>query len=178
MNKIIISVLFFTLVSCSTSPTEIKREEPKNLTEDADSIVELKIEDLNKPTEQINQYNEDTLTDEELLKKWTWGDKISKPTKSSIANTNFNNNLLLKEWSIPGDEKPILQITQKYFDVYDQQFIYTVNYDSIRIFTNADHPGGGVDRGIITLINEDSLTIEWSTDDKNTYISNNKTNTK
>jgi hypothetical protein len=178
MNKIIISVLFLTLVSCSTFPTKIKREEPKNLTEVADSIVELEIEDINKPIEQINQNNEETLSDEELLKKWTWGDKISKPTKSSITNTNFNNNLLLKEWSYPGDEKPILQISQKYFDVYYQQFIYTVNYDTIRIFTNADHPGGGVNRGIITFINDDSLTIEWSTDDKNTYISNKKTNTK
>jgi len=174
MNKLILILSVFVIGSCTTSHSNKKQINSNKATDTSRETNEDLSEHAPIQTKAITPIIQDTISDIELIKKWTWKEKITCPKISSISNSTFPSRLLLKEWYIPKDDLPILKITKDSFNVYHQKFVYTVNFDSIRIFTKADHPGDGVDRGIITLINEDSLIIEWSTDDKNIYLTNNK----
>jgi hypothetical protein len=175
-------ILNLAMVTVSCENDQIEKEVNHKIIENEKRVKSVAVQDYYmdpNETDGGNEYqsetkNNDSISDEELIRKWTWNEEIKKPCKSSISHTTFEPNLLLKEWSLQGDIKPTLQITEEYFVVIDLQFVYTVNYDSIRIFTDADHPGGGIERGIIKLINEDTLIIQWSTDDQNTYISSGK----
>ena len=109
--------------------------------------------------------------DEELIKKWTWNETLSTPEKSSINNMTFPQELLLKTWTTNLGESPIFTFNKDSLIIYNEKnYIYSVNFDSLRIFTSYDHPGDGIERGIISKLTKDSLIIVWTSDDIDRYI--------
>jgi hypothetical protein len=136
-----------------------------------------KVRYKNADTIKTNEANKkiDDKEMEELIKKWTWNDKITRPLKSSISNAKYSSALLFKTWtwSDENENKAVLTFGKDSLNIHgEKKYIYTVNYDSLRIFTSYDHPGDGFTRGIITKLTKDSLIIKWSTDDNdiNKYV--------
>ncbi len=110
---------------------------------------------------------------EDLIKKWTWNDKITKPSKSTISNSKISTDLLYTTWTWgEGNENDsVFTFQRDFLHIHDEnKYIYTINYDSLRIFTSYGEPGDGFTRGIITKLTKDSLIIKWSTDDINKYV--------
>lgn len=109
---------------------------------------------------------------EELIKKWNWSETISIPEKSKITNSKFASEFLFKSWTWNDGEnkKPAFTIDKTSFNSNELKYIYTLNYDSLRIFTSYEHPGDGIERGIIAKLTEDSLIIKWSTDEIDKYV--------
>ncbi len=163
-------LLLFSIVIIGCNDSESSTQNNSSVESDSvevDTVEHITIEQKETPSEQ-----EIDLTDEELIEKWTWkeGVEIDFPEKSSIQHFTYPESLLLKKWKYPGDEDPILEFTPDSLNVFWDTYLYTLSHDSLWIYTKADHTGG-VDRGIISMVTEDSLVIEWSTDDRNTYVS-------
>jgi len=149
--KMFISILILLLFGCS-SPIN----ENETIKDESDSISGIENTEI-----------------EELIKKWTWNDKIVKPSKSSISSTKISSDLLFKTWTwSDGDENDsVFTFHRDYLTIHDENnYIYTINQDSLRIFTSYGEPGDGFTRGIITKLTKDSLIIMWSTDDVNEYV--------
>ena len=171
MKEIILLILIFGLFGCSNSDAEKistieEKAEPEIV---SDSTAKSSSQVLKQ---EVVENESENLSDEELMIKWTWGDNlnVSKPISSYINNPTFNPELLIGKWMYPEDDKPILEFRKDSLNVFFERHIYTINSDSLRIYTNADHPGGGIDRGILKKLTKDSLLIEWSTDDMNLYL--------
>lgn len=134
---------------------------------DSNSITKIN----SQPVDSINKT--DNKKEEELIKKWTWNDKLSKPLKSSISNSEISSNLLFKTWTWADntEKQPVLTFKKDSLNIHaEKKYIYTINFDSLRIFTSYDHSGDGFTRGIITKLTKDSLVIKWSTEDVNKYV--------
>ena len=149
----IISTIFF---SCSNVKEQLEKND---LIEKTENVKELEI---------IQESLE--LSDEELIAKWTWNESITTPSKSNIQNCLFESRHLLQQWCFPNENKPIFEFTKDYFNEIHNKYIYTLQSDSLRIFTLSDQLKNGVDRGIISKLTSDSLIIEWSTGDSNKYV--------
>ena len=156
MKQLIVLILISSFLGCQDS-----QEQTVELAPVEENVI------LKSDSSEIAQT--DTLSDEELLEMWTWGEHIEQPNKSSIKNFVYSKELLYQQWKFPEGNEPRIEFTAEFFDIKSEKCVYTINYDSLRIFTSADHPGGGIDRGIITYLTEDSLVIHWSTQDTNVY---------
>ncbi len=159
------------LFGCSSTTNE-------NVTTKDNLVVKDDSNPANPPS-QINRQTTDSIKEtedkemESLIKKWTWNDKKTSPLKSSISNAKFSYDLLLKTWTWSDDNEnlPVLSFKKDSLNIHgEKKYIYSVNHDSLRIFTSYDHPGDGFTRGIITKLTKDSLVIKWSTDDMNKYV--------
>ena len=168
MQNLYLFILAFGLLCCNNTSSEQNETNSEKVIPEIMSLDTLK--DISTANESESEM--DILTDGELMAKWTWGEgsEIVTPERSSINNFPFSSEIFLNKWKYSEDEKPILEFTSDSMDVFYTKYIYTINQDSIRIFTKADHPGGGIDRGIITKLTKDSLLIEWSTDDRSVYV--------
>lgn len=148
MKFLLITILSITLLGCNSH-----RENSKTDTS------------LKKQNETSNK--ERDLQDN----KWNWNEKLTPPEKSEINEFKYTAKLLFKSWTwSDGDKsKPAFTIDETAFKTDSSEFKYTINNDSIRIFTNYEY-GDGVDRGIIAKLTVDSLIINWSTGDINRYV--------
>ena len=129
------------------------------------------------PIAKTNPQTSNSINEEEekgeLTNKWTWNDNIVNPMQSSITNAKFSKELLFKTWTRSDDNEnqPALTFKKDSVDIPgEKKYIYTINHDSLRIFTSYDHSGDGFTGGIITMLTKDSLIIRWSSDDINKYI--------
>ncbi len=172
MKKTIFCILTLLLFGCSSNKNETTKE----------ALVDKNHSNLANQPSQIISQTTDSIKDaenremEELIKKWTWNEKITRPLKSSISNAIFSYELLLTTWTWSGynENQPVLTFKKDSLKIYgEEKYIYTINYDSLRIFTSYDHPGDGFTRGTITKLTKDSLIIKWSTDenDISKYVS-------
>src|SRR5688572_20936810 len=96
-RQVVLLSLSFSFLSCNS---------PENNT---------KVETSAKPFEWKARYkNTDSVRNtpskakeskemEELLKKWTWNEKMSRPSKSSISNAKYPSDLLLVTWTWSDD---------------------------------------------------------------------------
>lgn len=153
-----------TFYGCS-SPTNEREITPHNSTVSNNKLVTPKTTDLIGETENMGK--------DSLIKKWTWGDKMTKPLKSSISNAKFSSDFIFKTWIWSDDNEnlPVLTFKKDSLSIHrEKKYAYTINYDSLRIFTSYERPGDGFTRGIITKLTKDSLIIKWSTDDINKYV--------
>lgn len=116
----------------------------------------------------------DTLTDSDLIRKWTWNDPpMNVPERSSISNENFSKDLLFRTWTwSDGDVyEAAMTFASDSIDIHNEaKYVYSINFDSLRVFTSYERPGDSYSRGIITKLTEDTLVIKWSTDDVNAYV--------
>ncbi len=116
----------------------------------------------------------DTLTDSDLIRKWTWNDPpMNVPEKSSISNENFSKDLLFRTWTWSDRHlnEAVLTFTIDSLEIHNEaKYVYSINFDSLRVFTSYDKPGDSYSRGMIKKLTEDTLVIKWSTDDVNGYV--------
>lgn len=164
--------LILCLISCDFKKTANPSELDSN-SFDSDTIYYSKDAiPTNTLGDNSNEFEMDS-----LLRQWTWGDKIKRPLKSSITNFKYPSTLILNTWTF-GDHYenlPVFTFQKDSINFHGEgKYIYSINFDSFRIFTNYDHPGDGITRGIITKLTKDSLKIKWSTDDIDSYVSINK----
>ena len=177
MRKFYIFILTFGLLSCDNGALEQTKNQPDVATKDA-TLTETTNAKLQ---EEMTVNEKDTLidkklVDQKLMDEWTWGEgpNAIPAKKSSIQNFPYSSNLLLHKWKFGDDQKPILEFTDDSMNVYIAKYIYTIKFDSLRVYTQAEHPNGGINRGIITKLTKDTLVVEWSTNDRDIYITYNE----
>jgi len=166
MQKPFLFLFTFVLLSCS----DAKTEDSKTLTSSVENKVENKA--LIPIGDTLSSQSKQITTLQEYLDEFEWGEdgKDPRPTKSFIRNFPFDKSLLLQKWKFPEYDQAIFEFNVDSFNEYDLCHIYSVNHDSIRIYTRAERSGGGVFRGIIRHLTKDSLVIEWSANSKNVYL--------
>lgn len=161
-NKFIDTLFDFRLIflfpfffSCGP----IKNKENKDFTLKTDEVIEDNLLEITN-----------VLSDDELLIKWTWGEKnVIQPKKSKINHFKFDEQSLFKKWNhIDGGREFAFAFDASLFSVINESYLYTISEDSLRVFTQMSHLDG-IDRGIINKLTEDSLIITWSTGDINSY---------
>jgi hypothetical protein len=54
-----------------------------------------------------------------------------------------------------------LSIDEAYLRPENLELVYTINYDSLRMFSQADNFISGIERGRIAQHNKDSMVIYW-----------------
>ncbi len=164
MKKIIQSILIITSVACNQNRQEYNNTDDIQIEEDVETEESAEISDSLKTNESKEM--------DELIKKWNWNETISTPEKSKITNFKFSSELLFKSWtwSEGKNKKPAFTIDKISFNPDELKYIYTINHDSLRIFTSYEQPGDGFERGIITKLTEDSLIIKWSTGETDKYM--------
>lgn len=140
---IIISFLF--LVSCSH---EASTEKSEAGTRNVDS-VEAEVDSLDY-----------------FIKKWTWAEELEDPDSSSIENFPFDDKHLFQTWTSSNFEPTdsILTFHKDFVTIHtdNRKYRYTIDYDSLRIFTSYEIVGAKRTKGIIQELNEDTMLIFWS----------------
>ena len=193
--KILLNITFLIIVSsCSWNP-EINESHKKlnDVMHKSQSTIDSTINEIDGITEnldggtnafeidsmayykEVNLDNNSDVEIDSLIKIWTWNENILHPEISRIKNFIFSKEFLFQDWGIYSGTnfKFMLSIDEKLIKPQNLELIYTINYDSLRIFSQADYLDG-IDRGIITHLTKDSLVIEWSTNDRGVYYSKNK----
>ncbi len=148
MRILLITILGITLLGCNSHRENSSADSSLNKKNEAD----------------IKEY--DSGND-----KWNWNETVLPPKKSEIKGFKYNTESLFKSWAWNDGNKsePAFTIDETTFKTDSSEFKYSINTDSIRIFTNYEY-GDGIDRGIITKLTKDSLVIIWSTGDIDRYV--------
>ena len=103
---------------------------------------------------------------EYLIEKWTWGEELEDPDSSSISNFPFSTDHLFKTWTSSSFDTTdsILTFDKDFVTIHTEntKYKYTINYDSLRIFTSYEIVGAERTKGIIQELKEDKMLIFWS----------------
>ena len=151
------SLIFLLLFSSCSDKSE-------HNSKDETIVFEGKIYESSQfePTQTNN--NDDTDL-KDYLEKSTWGETIKPPRESTFRNFPYSQNMLFQSWFLEEDlrNEAIFIFSKDSVKISGEtSYLYTINHDSLRIFTKYEQLGDGYIRGIITNLDSNNLEILFS----------------
>lgn len=169
MKIAFIAIILLHFLSCTENAEFIKPSQELDTISTNQSIIENGTNQME--SEKVNE--KDSIEMDSLIKLWTWNEIIAHPKSSSINNFLFSTSELFQDWGdYYSDEFNFrFSIDEAYLRLENLELVYTINFDSLRIFSQAENLTNGIDRGIITHLDKDSMVIVWSDNEKGVYYS-------
>lgn len=97
-----------------------------------------------------------------------WDDTIGSPDSSFFVSDVLHKDVFFGSW-LHDTGDMAFSVSPDWFTIGSMDYVYSLIQDSLRVYTKADHPDGGVDRGIVEQMDPKQIKIYWSTGDTNSY---------